>query len=91
MQIETPLPLDKGVVALWCNPPTLQPDHSGGVGPIHDRTPPLNVMTRGRGPDWVCSVSAIPALGTEKRNSTISYPDVLVGIQPHYLVGIQRH
>ena len=30
----------EGVVAPWCNPLTLQPEQSGGVGSIPGRTPP---------------------------------------------------
>ena len=29
----------------------------------------MSVMTRGRGRDWVCSTSAIPALGAENAAS----------------------
>ena len=35
-----PLPF-KGVVAPWCNPLTLQPEQSGGVGSNSGRAPPL--------------------------------------------------
>ena len=44
----------EGVVAQWCNPRTLQPEQSGGVISIPDRTQGphhLSVMARGRGLD----------------------------------------
>ena len=42
----------EGVVAQWCNPLTLQPEQSGGVGSKPDRASPLerhdNVRSRTR-------------------------------------------
>ena len=37
----------EGVVAQWCNPPTLQPDQSGGVGSIPGRNPPHERLDKG--------------------------------------------
>ena len=37
----------EGVVAPWCNPLTLQPEQSGGVGSISGRTPPLERHDKG--------------------------------------------
>ena len=39
--------LFEGVVALWCNPLTSQPEQSGGVGFIPGRTPPLECHDKG--------------------------------------------
>ena len=36
-----------GVVAEWCNPPTLQPEKSGGVSSIPCRAPPLERHNKG--------------------------------------------
>ena len=37
----------EGVVAQWCNPLTLKPEQSGGVGSIPGRTPPLECHDKG--------------------------------------------
>ena len=37
----------EGVVAQWCNPLTLKPKQSGGVGSIPGRTPPLERHEKG--------------------------------------------
>ena len=37
----------EGVVALWCNPLTLQPEQSGGVGSKPSRVPPLELHEKG--------------------------------------------
>ena len=37
----------EGVVAQWCNPLTLKPEQSGGVGSIPGRTPPLERHDKG--------------------------------------------
>ena len=37
-----------GVVALWCNPLNLQPEHSGGVGSKPGMPPPLGFMNSDR-------------------------------------------
>ena len=37
----------EGVVALWCNPLTLQPERSAGVGSISCRAPPLERHEKG--------------------------------------------
>ena len=37
----------EGVVALWCNPLTLQPEQSGGVGSNSGRAPPLERHDKG--------------------------------------------
>ena len=37
----------EGVVAPWCNPLTLQPEQSGGVGSSPGRTPPLERHDKG--------------------------------------------
>ena len=37
----------EGVVALWCNPLTLQPEQPGGVGPIPGRIPSLERHDKG--------------------------------------------
>ena len=55
---------------MWCNPLTLQPEQSGEVGSSPSRAHHLSVMKRGHGLDLDCSISAIPALGAEKRNFT---------------------
>ena len=34
------------VVVQWCNPPTLQPEQSGGQGSIQNRAPQLNFKTK---------------------------------------------
>ena len=39
--------LSEGVVAPWCNPLTLQPEQSGGVGSSPGRTPPLERHDKG--------------------------------------------
>ena len=41
----------EGVVAPWCNPLTLQPEQSGGVGSNPGRAPPLERCDKGRGLD----------------------------------------
>ena len=38
---------DEGVVAQWCNPPTLKPEQSGGVGSSPGRTPSLELHDKG--------------------------------------------
>ena len=38
---------NEGVVAQWCNPLTLKPEQSGGVGSIPGRTPPLELHDKG--------------------------------------------
>ena len=40
---------DEGVVALWCNPLTLQPEQPGGVGSSPGRAPPLKRHDKWRG------------------------------------------
>ena len=45
------LTFDEGVVAQWCNPLTLQPELSGGVGSIPGRTPPFERHDKRRGFD----------------------------------------
>ena len=50
MKIDTVLEALKGDVAQWCNPLTpltLQPELSGGMGSISDRTPPLERHDKG--------------------------------------------
>ena len=37
----------EGVVAPWCNPLTLQPEQSGGVGSSPGRVPPLERHDKG--------------------------------------------
>ena len=37
----------EGVVAQWCNPLTLQPERSGGVGSRRDRASPLERHGKG--------------------------------------------
>ena len=37
----------EGVVAPWCNPLTLQPEQSGGVGSSPGRAPPLERHDKG--------------------------------------------
>ena len=37
----------EGVVALWCNPLTLQPEQSGGVSSIPGRAPPFERHDKG--------------------------------------------
>ena len=37
----------EGVVAQWCNPLTLQPEQSGGVGSSPGRAPPLERHDKG--------------------------------------------
>ena len=37
----------EGVVVPWCNPLTLQPEQSGGVGSIPCRAPPLECHDKG--------------------------------------------
>ena len=37
----------EGVVAPWCNPLTLQPEQSGGVGSSPSRAPPLERHDKG--------------------------------------------
>ena len=37
----------EGVVAQWCNPLTLQPEQSGGVGSKPGRAPPLERHDKG--------------------------------------------
>ena len=37
----------EGVVAQWCNPLTLQPEQSGGVGWITGGAPPLKCHNKG--------------------------------------------
>ena len=39
--------LTEGVVAPWCNPLTLQPEQSGGVGSSPGRAPPLERHDKG--------------------------------------------
>ena len=39
--------MNEGVVAPWCNPLTLKPEQSGGVGSIPGRTPPLERHDKG--------------------------------------------
>ena len=62
----------EGVVAPWCNPLTLQPEQPGEMGSSPGRAPPLKRHNKGRGFDLVCSTSAIPALGADKRNFTFT-------------------
>ena len=38
---------NEGVVAPWCNPLTLQPEQSGGVGSSPGRAPPLERHDKG--------------------------------------------
>ena len=40
-------PIIEGVVAQWCNPLTLKPEQSGGVGSSPGRTPPLERHDKG--------------------------------------------
>ena len=37
----------EGVVAQWCNPLTLKPEQSGGVGSRRDRASPLECHDKG--------------------------------------------
>ena len=58
---------------LW-NP--IASEQSVGVDSILSRPPPpsyLSIMTRGCGLDYVCYISVIPVLGTEKPNFTSTY------------------
>ena len=43
----TPWPIHEDVVAQWCNPLTLKPEQSGGVGSIPGSTPPLEHHDKG--------------------------------------------
>ena len=63
----------EGVVAPWCNPLTLQLEQLSGVDSIPGRTPPHERHDKGSGLDYVCSISAISALGCEKRNFTFTF------------------
>ena len=51
VRTETLIPLNQtsheGVVAPWCNPLTLQPEQSGGVGSSPGRAPPLERHDKG--------------------------------------------
>ena len=53
----------EGVVAQWCNPLTLQPEQSGGVGSIRGRAPPLERHDKGSrirlAPSHFCDPSAL--------------------------------
>ena len=60
-------------MAWWCNPLTLQPEQSGGVGSRRSRAPPLERHDEGRGLDWRLATSAIPALGAKNRNFTFTF------------------
>ena len=62
----------EGFVAQWCNPLTLQPEQSGGVGSILSRTSPLERNDNGSRTRLGPFYSAIPAFGAEKRNFTFS-------------------
>ena len=55
----------EGVVVPWCNPLTLQPEQSGGVGSSPGRTPPLE---RRLDLLYFCDPSAC----AEKRNFTFT-------------------
>ena len=44
---QTDRPRPEGVVAPWCNPLTLQPEQSGGVGSSPSRAPPLDRHDKG--------------------------------------------
>ena len=37
----------QGIVVPWCNPLTLQPERSDGVGSSPDRVPPLERLDKG--------------------------------------------
>ena len=57
----------EGVLVQWCNPLILKPKQTSGVGSVPSRNPPLERHDKG-----TCSISAIPALGAEKRNFTFT-------------------
>ena len=48
------------LVAQWCNPLTLQPEQSGGVGSIPGRAPPLECRDHGRGSSIVKVPGDVP-------------------------------
>ena len=65
--------VQEGVVAPWCNPLTLQPEQSGGVGSSPGKAPPLERHDKGSRTRLGLLYSAIPALGAEKRNFTFTF------------------
>ena len=58
-----------GVVAHWCNPLTLKPEQSGGVGSRRGKA----AMTRGRGSDSHLATPTIPVLGAKNCNFTFTF------------------
>ena len=61
--------INEGVVAQWCNPLALKPEHSRGVGSIPGRTPSLGRHDKGSRTRLRCSITAILAIGAENTTS----------------------
>ena len=61
-------------MAPWCNPLTLQPNQSGGMGSIPGRTPPHERLDKGSQTRLGLLYFCVPALGTENRNFTFTSP-----------------
>ena len=58
-------------MAQWCNSLTLQSNHSGAVGAIPGRAPPLERLDKGEGARLaLIATSAIPTLGAKNCNFT---------------------
>ena len=60
-------------MAPWCDSLTLQPEQSGGVGSNPGMAPPLERHDKGSRTRLGLLLSAIPALGAEKRNFTFTF------------------
>ena len=73
-------------MAQWCNPLTLKPEQSGGVGSRRHRPHHLSVMARGRGLDKRLAISAIPALGAKNRNFTFTYVCSIESLRLQFII-----